>query len=349
MILVVDGGELPVLGWGDPRPPRRGDTVRYPCFPVVNRPVRRYMPVIRRAERRGRKAMYPCLFTQADSDEADNCLRSFGGRKQGDVKVIDDFKEFCRLNELSYTECFHPWIGHLRRQGMAPGTVDTYMTYVLRALLSKRDQIPLSRLIKAVRVAHSDADTQCAKILNLQECRRVLCYFRNSPKHYSALSLLMASGLRLMDLTWIRRKQIQFDDGDVFSIQVRVAKNRKRRQLRAHLKPRWSWVDGLDPIVKRYLNSLGPDDRLININDAARIMTALRSLNEGVTSYSFRKFYILGIVHRFPKQVWVDWTLHMSSKMVDAHYNSTEVQWLLPETCRGVASRKRQRQVFSLE
>lgn len=248
------------------------------------------------------------------------------------IRVVREFVSFHYMNGLDLLDSLYLWVGTMRFQTMEWGTIDTYSSYVTRAVWP--DLPPESRTgwraaRKIIRCAHADADTKSAVTIDSQSVLALLPLL--SGRTRQAIASIAFTGARLSDIKRWRRKQFNYRAKSL-SVQVRLSKNRRSRAMRRILRMHnFKLVLGL-PIDQSLLDMMTeailPDDRPF----AACTVTALNATIRQIcvarqwpvwTTYSFRKFFIRSIsAHlNFDWERIIRFTLHCGIDVVAAHYD----------------------------
>jgi hypothetical protein len=249
------------------------------------------------------------------------------------MRVTAEYLSYCDLNGFNIIEGVRYWIGGAIRDGIAPGTLDTYFNYLLPMLRRSTtpDNLPLLLHCRAIVAAlHADADTGGATPATVDVCCQAIAACQEA-KLRLTLNLLTMTGLRLKDLRRLRRRQIRISAKRV-DVQVRLSKNRRRRCLRRVLTIE-DWQDKLqmnmDPRLLEILNEQSEEvSPRLNLSPLRDVNKHLRLF--GCTSYSLRKFFINSMIRHFSTvkngQLKTDWnsvlemTLHTKIDIVRAHY-----------------------------
>ena len=277
----------------------------------------------------------PKVMDDTDQTAALEFMGMYATTSAAAERVQTNFRLFLSLNEMaSGGEALMLWVGQCVVAGLAPGTIDTYATY-LRRLMPRDDPVARS-VFKAIQKQHADAETTHAADILDADLIRIINRVAD-PVMQAGLFILLVAGLRPNGLRWLRRKQakarLPADDAEVLiHIQIRVDKNAWKRVHRNELSLPRSWTahmgfDKFPAQVQAYLSEGDPEERLFwglsngAINKALAAVATLHHL-PCATGTTFRRAYMNRLFNGFDGDLEKirPWTLHHSKMVTKAHY-----------------------------
>jgi hypothetical protein len=243
--------------------------------------------------------------------------------------MIKMFREHVTLHAdcEDFEECFDLFVGQLQAV-YAPGSIETYCKYV-RSSFTWDQKKETAVMLAAVCAQHADSDTTHAPDCTLAQLRETLLNIRDQDVRM-ALYLMLITGMRLADICRLRRKQIALkrrgtSRARIF-VQVRFTKNRRKRQLRRILMVPLPWFGEEIGGMLDTLEGLNPDDFVAPWSARSKAHGILKKLSDKlgfpVKTYSFRRHFIEVVQKKVPEHRWVDYTLHLNTKIIRAHYTS---------------------------
>lgn len=255
------------------------------------------------------------------------------------LRVVEDFIVFSRLNGVSASpaRALKLLAGAMRHDGVEWSTIDTYTGYISAAMypsLAPADRLLWRSIRDVIRAARADSDTKSARTATADEICAVLP--RLAGRVRLAVSTIVFTGARLADAARWRRRQTKVGRNRL-RVEVRVAKNRRRRAFRRILviKDIESLL-GLttDPFLVHQWGdqgALNADEKPlagITVNEVNKALAvACKQLHlPKLTTYSFRKFFVRRAIEFFDRD-WeqiIRFTLHTSINVVAAHYDRLE-------------------------
>jgi integrase len=253
-------------------------------------------------------------------------------------RVVEAFSSLMKLNGITDpAEGLSQWAGAAHRDGLRWATINTYAGYlsaVYRPPLTPDAKLLWDEKRRIINACHADETTGGALACTTVEYCNILKNLNGVEDSLTraAVCLIALTGMRLADIRRLRRRQINLRKRTL-KIEVRVAKNRRRRSLRRIHSIRCGGpivkID-LDPILRRLLRSGGhPDACLFQPVTTSVINERLSRLNSPhqYTTYSFRKMYINNVISHFGD----DWptiihhTMHTGINVVKSHYQALDV------------------------
>jgi hypothetical protein len=289
----------------------------------------------------GRNAIFkPRICTREDLDVFLEAEKTLGGKakvanRKTRRRIVGDFASLLAANGFDPVEGLRFWAGACKRDGLRWSAIDTYSAYLSKVVsptltwVQRGDWMDIR---STIRCAHADEDTQGAVTCPRSNIIQILPLLTLSTRQ--AIAAIVFTGARLCDLKRLRRKQMRFGKNSL-QIEVRVAKNRRKRSTRRIL--RINNVGGLvgltldESLLALQGEQQDQDSRPLSRLSLASINTELRSvcLKLGLpryTTYSFRKFFIRSVIAKFEGD-WpriLNFTLHTKMDVVAAHYDGME-------------------------
>jgi integrase len=264
--------------------------------------------------RRGRKRLWPgphVPVCDADWLTAQALEETYGagGSQRTRERVSAEFEEFvCRnaerkieQSDLARERCrlLPAWIGQLRRCGLKPGTVNTYLGYLTSAFAgTTNERRELKKWKKIVALAHADEveKENPVPILERHDVRDLLQRYKAAEipvELHALLWTLATTGARIADLARLRRSDLAFAGTGRLQIRFRVTKTRRNRWMRTIIKFDL-FLGAPPPRVLKFLSSGNKLFRPFGAWSASSFNTELQE-REGVDaprSRFFRKFFI---------------------------------------------------------
>lgn len=285
----------------------------------------------------GRKAFFrPRIATTNDMTVWGKVETMYGGDEGNAAtrqRVVAEFVSFHRMNSAPLVQTLRLWAGAAFADGLKWSTIDTYSSYITKIVLC--DLTPSERMEwrvtkKIISAAHADEDCGGARTCCAEELRTVLGALGIEARR--AVAAIAYTGARLADIRRWRTKQMIIRKNAI-AVQVRVSKNRRKRNLRRILRiENISGMLGIEldsSLQEIRSNYFDPELRLFaNVNVTwlnAQIAVACHSFGcDKLTTYSFRKFFIASVI-RYYNYDWsriITKTLHCKIDVVAAHYDS---------------------------
>jgi len=252
------------------------------------------------------------------------------------LRVVDDFVIFARLNGVADNpvRALQLYAGMARRDTVEWSTIDTYVGYIGATLwsgFSPAQKLGWKVARDVIRAAHADSDTKSARTATASEICRILPLL--PARERLAVGTVAFTGARLADVRRWRSKQT-IVSRDRLKVEVRIAKNRRRRALRKILRlNRASKVLGLtlDPFfVQTWTDAAAcPEERPLQEVTVSMVNAELKKVCQRLsidrlTTYSFRKFFIRRVINHcdFDWPRIIQLTLHTNVNVVAAHYDN---------------------------
>lgn len=261
-----------------------------------------------------------------DVEEAEGFTKEYMNSISQELRVQQDFILFRELNPdiTTVSGILLMWVGSMRRAGMMWSSMDTYLNFLKSGGLLKTsmadDRYSVSRIIKAVKIAHADAECKQAADIDLATALKIIDQCPEELK--CAVWLMLLTGARNADLRRVRRTQLHAR-GKRMIVQFRVMKNRRVRSRRVNLvlEDVKLWTGICATPFHKILSAIPENEKVVQ--------TTVHQLNRylqqfGATSYSLRRHYIRRVIHvceRDFERVKTK-TLHLDADVVRAHYDS---------------------------
>jgi hypothetical protein len=291
----------------------------------------------------GRNAIFkPRVCTRADLDVFLEAERTLGGKskvanRKTRRRVVGDFGRLIAANGfVDPVEGLRFWAGACKNDGLGWGAIDTYSAYISKVIsptLTWSQRGDWMDVRSTIRCAHADEDTHGAATCPREHIVKILPQLSLSARQ--AIAAITFTGARLCDLKRLRRKQMRFGKNSI-QIEVRIAKNRRKRSARRILRIRN--VGGLvgltldeSLLTLQVEQQQDQDFRPLSHLCLNSINTQLRCVCQKLglpryTTYSFRKFFIRSVIAKFEGD-WpriLNFTLHTKMDVVAAHYDGME-------------------------
>lgn len=282
------------------------------------------VPLAPRRSGRGRPCKWvPRRVTPEDMQAAKEFLDEWATWDATPERIRNFYVEFKEMNFFTTTEALIPWIGQCLRDGLQVSSLDTYLSY-LRPLFYSESKSELTRVAKALSLAHADADTKTARDAEAAELVAIIAAV---PAWERAIVWFMfATGARVRDLKWLRRSQIKIE-GLTLWVQFRITKARRARSKRVVLRIALSWFSIPDVAVRTFLEDGAGSQRLFSNWDVAAVnnllsRTCARLGAERLTSYSFRRNFMAVVLAKCGNDAVKAkaYSLHLNPLITDAHY-----------------------------
>ena len=288
------------------------------------------------------KKLRPALVADADRELWRNVASQYGDAENDKTRsrVLEDFLAFANMNSLHACDTLPLFAALGIRCGLEWSTMDTYTGYLTKPIgaslnpLEKERWRQTRRIIKA---AHADSECKGAPCANIGQIQKVLC--KLSLKVRQAVAAITYTGARLRDVRRWRRKQMFFSPRRI-AVQVRLAKNRRRRSQRKILRlsePAHKLGLEVDASLLQIQDEKQHSDleerpfeniSITRVNKEIAHACQKLSIVPKLTTYSFRKFYIKGITvfYNYDWPTIIQYTLHTNVNVVQAHYDVKEVE-----------------------
>ena len=333
-------GDTPFSDKARISPPAGGDTI-IPSVTTPSQGGRRLFATPQRLGRRSfkgtkkkrcvrNKMWCPRVLRPSDVSAGEEFMEKWGIVKTARNRLRTDYLKFCEMNNFDTNsgEAMRPWVGQMTVDGLAPGTIDTYVGYV-------KSMFPRDHRARDVHAAaqrqHADADTQHAPdVAEVGLC----AYAHYAKKRMKALlEVELMAGLRLVAARGLRRKQMfaptfEEDAEFILTVQVRVDKNIKKRTHRATLRiPRRWFPQGFSASTLAILRQGDPDERVFGWAKNGVFSRELLAIEQAhdlphATAGSFRRLFMNRVFHHTngDKAAMKKFTLHHSEYVTEAHY-----------------------------
>ena len=277
------------------------------------------------------KKWRPRVLHPDDVKAGEEFMMTWGISKSARDRLRTDYVTFCELNNFDTNsgEAMKPWVGQMTVDGLAPGTIDTYVGYV-------KSLFPRDHRARDVHAAaqrqHADADTHHAP--DVEEAGLVAyAYYAKKKQVKALLEVELIAGLRLVAARGLRRKQLfaptlEEDPDVILTVQVRLDKNIKKRTHRATLRiPRRWYPHGFSATTLKILREGDKEERLFSWATNGAFSRELLEIEDAhglphATAGSFRRLYMNRVFHQTDgdKAAMKKFTLHHSEYVTEAHY-----------------------------
>lgn len=255
----------------------------------------------------------PQCVTQADHDSLAELMKQFGPRTNSKLAVRRKFNKFCIINGIQPREAVPLWLAQMRRCGLKPGTLETYMNHVINKNGQVYTNIGLWPIRTAIQRAHAAAKTGHAKDGPRVRLFAIISKLK-SVELRAMLWMIIGTGGRACDCarlntsdifvsTWNRqRKKDGYTSVKTISTQWCLTKNRGRRELRFYTTHPTSWCGGIPHDVEKFLHDRaasadgGPIFSMAPAEAATILNAAIHEVSdEGYTTYSWRRAFMFKV------------------------------------------------------
>jgi len=271
---------------------------------------------------KARRKYWPRAVTEADKAAWERLKRAYGANTDNRDRVNDDYDVFLRASLLeSNAESLGWFLGQMSRD-LAASSCASYLKHVLA-----KNRVNGSKLVRNVAEAYN-ADTIGGHAPDI-ELNVLLKYIELAPPEIQpVLWLLLVTGLRVKDLSRLRRRQIARKKTGL-SFLLCLTKGRRRRCLRCKLDIPAEWHGKIpDSLIEILVQSRQSKKKRIFKNHTANKLNAqLRKMSKShnlprPTTYSFRRHYMNFIVEKCGGDVarQATFTKHISASITEAHY-----------------------------
>lgn len=275
-------------------------------------------------ERARRKQMWePSVATPADMERGRSFVEKWGPPDPSMHTSVRRYEEMCRASNCSpYDEqSLMMALGQMLAAGLSAGSLETYVKAIAKIYFPQGAR----RLLPAVQRAHADSDSSHAPDLPDPVLKQLIEKL-SSPFKATAY-MMMYTGIRMVGLRWLRRRQIVLQDNGSIKVQVKVDKNKKRRVMRQDLLIPASLIDRPARDVRRFLVEGDSEERLfatvtITTLNAALKKAARKLSCQRPTSYSYRRAF-MNRIRKHCNKTGEDparYTMHISKNILEAHY-----------------------------
>jgi len=258
--------------------------------------------------------------------------------------------------KYGYEKALKGIFGQFISSGLAPGSIETYMTYIVDARRPSTNQewLVKARVMEAAQRMHADADTRQAPDVSTENLVRLLELDRVTSFDWIVTYLCIVTGNRPSDLVELRVKQfVLAEDPASFAIQYRLTKAQKKRGKRRQLQFPFHFMPEIAAFYNRFRDFFGryvsehdhkwkPFEELSTSAYLQRLQTNYKNLfptkkkkpdkddeaSPHITTYSFRVRYLNLVFDRCNGDfnIYKKYTLHIDDKMVQAHYRRFPAQ-----------------------
>jgi len=271
---------------------------------------------------RARRKYVPHAVTEADKAAWDRLKKSYGANTDNRDRVNDDYAAFLSASGLeSNAESLGWFLGQMSRD-LAASSCSSYIKYVIA-----KNRVNGAKSVRNVAEAYN-ADTIGGHAPDI-ELNALMKYIENaSPEIQPILWLLLVTGLRVKDLSRLRRRQIARKKTGL-SFLLCLTKGRRRRCLRCKLDIPAEWHGKIPySLIETLVQSRGSKKkRIFKHHTANRLNAELRKMSKSYnlprpTTYSFRRHYMNFIVDKCGGDVvrQAAFTKHISASITEAHY-----------------------------
>lgn len=300
-----------------------------------------HLPQVEKPRQKRQRSAVPRKISQATWDITVQLIEQAQPSLRTAVSNFEEFMIFIDLNDpghiVSHDLLLLLYALDCQVQGQAATTTRTYAKNILRVV--KRDQKPLpglypfegphvEDLFKILEQLIADEEVEHALDLKVETAKDILT--RLSGRAQATVWLMCMCGARAMDLSRLKRDQIQFDvQKAIMRIHFTYTKGRRtdKKQFSLSLK-----LEDDFPVPQSLVALLNvPSDQKLNTCTAAEINVALDALGpvyDSYTSYSFRRLFVHRVIARFRdgETEMVAWgevvklTAHVSIETVRSSY-----------------------------
>lgn len=261
-----------------------------------------------------------------------HAIREFCGQylssARTELRVVNEFVEFIVLNELlEDADGILAWIGSMRSAPLMYSTIQTYLGYVLKSKLVRKNSEVL-RIANGVALAHAEEDGVTAEDISHEEGEAIASGMDEFEDRLTA-HLMLSTGARHRDLRRLAFKQFLSCEENALDVEFRVTKTRRRRGFRVRLV-----LDDLlemtghtlpEDVVEyiRMMKETQPDAGVVS-GTVTLFNSRMQRVVQRSTSYSLRKRYIRSIV-RFVNRDFAaaqEYTLHFDPHVLKAYYDN---------------------------
>jgi len=276
------------------------------------------------ASRRSRahRKYFPHAVTEADKLAWEHLKARYGSNTSTRDRVDGDYGVFLRASNLEPSDESLGWFLGQMSQRLAASSCDSYIKHVLAA-----NRIQGAKTVKKVAEAYN-ADTigKHAPDIEIDILHKYIELAHK--KLQPILWLLLITGLRVKDLSRLRRRQIHRNE-KFLKFLLCLTKGRRRRSLRCILSIPTEWFEVIPQSVEDLLSRTASkkNKRIFQDLEATKINTKLRAMSvthnlPRPTTYSFRRNYMNLIVEKCGanKDLQAQFTKHISVSITEAHY-----------------------------
>lgn len=299
-----------------------------PFYPLTDHEVVTTLRELRAKYHRGasRTKWYPRVVTPVTLLRGRQRIAKYAPPNKDFYRRVEFLKVFFRINRLHSLEEGAEALYSSLSEKLAEGSV---VEYLKTAKEVYGEAGPLfQRVMKAANKAHALADTSHAVDCASEDLLQSITLLQNKSRYVgiaAALELILKTGLRFCDIRTIGSVQLRFDS-EMLKMEVRTAKNRKRRADRVIVRVPTSWFGELTLATQTFLagGPCAPFEKF-TIND---ILNGLHTVHASATTYSFRRcmFHKALVECDFDFEKCCQlYTLHKQTRTLRAYYDSLDI------------------------
>lgn len=147
-----------------------------------------------------------------------------------------EIRNFSRKTISTYVYCLKKFLDFAKEKELNDGTVKEYLQKLIKEQNPSSVSVALSAielfyktiLKKEVNIPHPKRNKPLPEVLTIKEVRQLI-HATNNPKHKLIIKLLYGCGLRVSELTNLKKQDFDFEEETIF---IRLAKGRKDRIVR---------------------------------------------------------------------------------------------------------------------